>query len=301
MLLLLAETTRLPLIASSLWAVAVFLALFALGRVMTAARKPGGNAFEQQRRGQLREGSFSYRRFEPLVGELASIQTAMGGKKLENLRTQLRLVPGMLPWEPQEFIAAKQVEALLWSLLVLPLAFRLPWMIVAILVGLLIWGYPELQIKSVKDKAARRMRLLKLRLPFAMDLMALMMEAGATFQEALGTVVRESKDHPLGQELAVVNHETALGRSRKEALWALARRVEDDDLRELVFAVVKGEELGTPLSRILSDQSGQLRTKRSQWAEKAAGEAQVKIVYPGMLIMLACLAIVVSPFLLKLL
>ena len=33
--------------------------------------------------------------------------------------------------------------------------------------------------------------------------------------------------------------------------------------------------------------------------EKAAGEAQVKIVFPGIMIMIACLLIIVTPFIVK--
>ena len=42
-----------------------------------------------------------------------------------------------------------------------------------------------------------------------------------------------------------------------------------------------------------------MRLKRSQWAEKAAGTAQVNIVLPGMVIMIACLIIIGAPFILE--
>ena len=41
-----------------------------------------------------------------------------------------------------------------------------------------------------------------------------------------------------------------------------------------------------------------MRIKRSQRGEKAAAEAQVNIVFPGMIVMIACLLVVIAPILL---
>ncbi|MBY0526876.1 MAG: hypothetical protein K2R98_26015 [Gemmataceae bacterium] len=38
--------------------------------------------------------------------------------------------------------------------------------------------------------------------------------------------------------------------------------------------------------------------KQSQWVEKETAEAQVMIVFPGMVIMLACLLVIIAPFVL---
>ena len=74
------------------------------------------------------------------------------------------------------------------------------------------------------------------------------MEAGGGFQECLATAVAENgKDHPLTDEFAEVLRQISLGRPRHEALQALDERLHDDDISEMVFAINKGEELGTPL------------------------------------------------------
>jgi hypothetical protein len=41
-----------------------------------------------------------------------------------------------------------------------------------------------------------------------------------------------------------------------------------------------------------------MRLKRSQRGEKAAAEAEVSIIFPGMVLMIGCLLIVVAPFVL---
>jgi pilus assembly protein TadC len=130
-------------------------------------------------------------------------------------------------------------------------------------------------------------------------LIALTMEAGGGFQECLQTAVNENgSSHPLTEELTEVLRQISLGRPRQEALKALQERLQDDDINEMVFAINKGEELGTPLSAILRDQAEQMRLKRSQRGEKAAAEAQVNIVFPGMVVMIACLLVVIAPIVL---
>ena len=125
-----------------------------------------------------------------------------------------------------------------------------------------------------------------------------MMEVGGNFYDSLVVISQDAADHPLGQELARVVADTQSGRSRKEALLTFAHRLDDEDVKDLVFAIVKGEELGTPIASILTNQAVQMRRKRSQWAEKATQESQVTLVFPAMVIMVGCLILAAAPFVL---
>jgi tight adherence protein C len=156
----------------------------------------------------------------------------------------------------------------------------------------------RLFVHSLADKARRRRASVKRRLAASIDLLALIMEVGGNFHDGLVALADDAGDHPLGQELQRVVADIRSGRSRKEALYGFAGRAADEDVRDLVFAIVKGEELGTPLASILTNQAEQMRFKRSQWAEKATQEAQVTLVFPAMLIMIGCLILVAAPFIL---
>lgn len=158
--------------------------------------------------------------------------------------------------------------------------------------------YPLMYFKTINDRAKSRMRRLRIRVPFSVDLVALMMEAGGSFQDCLETVVAENQNHPVGQEFGEVLRQISLGRTRAESLRAMEQRLGDPDISEMVFAINKGEELGTPLSSILRDQADQMREKRSQWGEKAAAEAEIQLVFPGMVVMVACLVIILGPIIL---
>ncbi|MBL8796573.1 MAG: type II secretion system F family protein [Planctomycetia bacterium] len=256
-------------------------------------------SFERARRQRMREASGFYARFETLLRELADRHQRKQTAQLLRLTRDLPAAES-LPWLPEEYLAAQQIKSGLAALIVGAFAlFLFENIIAAVVFGLLAAiGYQQLMNVQVSSRASSRLRQFKERLPFAIDLMALMMEAGAGFGDALKTVVRENQSHPLGRQFGEVLRETEFGRTRREALLALQQRMPDPDLAEFVFAVIKGEELGTPLSLILRGQADQMRLKRSQWAEKEAAEAQVMIVFPGMLIMIACLLIVVSPYIL---
>jgi pilus assembly protein TadC len=219
---------------------------------------------------------------------------------LDDLQQNLVVSREKLPWKPEEFLATKWLEALIGGSVMFFMLWMAGWGKAAVVLGVgvtVIYGI--LAPKMVRDRAKRRLARVRVRLPFAVDLIALMMEAGGGFQECLQTAVIENgKDHPLTEEFAEVLRQISLGRPRHEALKSLQDRMKDDDITEMVFAINKGEELGTPLSAILRDQADQMRLKRSQRGEKAAAEAQVNIVFPGMVVMIACLLVVIAPIVL---
>lgn len=289
------------LAGSLLMGVAVGWLAWVVTWVLCASRRPleGTGTFERARRDQLRAGSLVFRLTEPLVEELASVWRRFRGGAIGSLQGDLIAAREPLPWRGEEFLAAKTIEGVL-AAVGLTLLFGMlgmPWL-GACFAGMIAVFYPILARRSIGDRARRRLKRLRIRLPFAIDLISLMMEAGASFPESLETVVRENEGHPLGQEFGEVVRQIALGRPRAEALRALQQRLGDPDVAELVFAINKGEELGTPITSVLRDQSNQMRVKRSQWGEKAAGEAQVQLVFPGMVVMVACLLVVVGPIIL---
>jgi tight adherence protein C len=290
------------LVASLAVALAVAYAFWQLAAIVTYPRERLGDThpFERQRRAALRAGNVMYRWMEPLVDELAPAVVAWRPKPIADLQRNLAAMREKLPWRADEFVVTRWLEGIAAGGLFFLVLWMAGWGKAAVLFGLLVAGvYGFVMPKSVGDKAKKRLGRIRGRLPFAVDLIALTMEAGGGFQECLATAVAENgKDHPLTEELAEVLRQISLGRPRHEALTAMQERLHDDDINEMVFAINKGEELGTPLSAILREQANQMRLKRSQRGEKAAAEAQVNIVFPGMVVMIACLLVVIAPIVL---
>lgn len=284
------------LLASVMAGCSIGFASLILSRILLGKRPPQ-DTFEQSRRQELRQASSTYRRFEPLVDELTLFFPPHRGS--DQLAHHLKLDVASPAWKPAEFMATKTIDAVFVGLAIFAviaiLGMPLLALVFAGVTGLL---YPTLARGSVINRAKHRLKTLKLRMPFAIDQISLMMEAGAGFEDSLRTVVADNREHPLSVEFAEVVRQMSLGRPRSQALVGFRDRMADDDISEIVFAIIKGEELGTPLSRILREQANQMRLKRSQWGEKAAAEAEVQMVFPGMISMVACLLVIMAPILL---
>lgn len=117
-------------------------------------------------------------------------------------------------------------------------------------------------------------------LPEALDILALVMQAGLDFQVALHYYLEWGPVGPLREELARVQRDLRTGASRVEALKALRARVGQPDVREAARALLQGIELGTPLAPVLHLQAKALRQKRALEAEKAAALTPLKLMIP---------------------
>jgi len=147
----------------------------------------------------------------------------------------------------------------------------------------------------LRERALRRLREIAKRLPYTLDLVAMAMDAGATFYEAASAVVRDDPADPLNQELGMVVREIDFGRSRQDALTHLGQRITVDGLDSIISAILQAEALGTPLAEVLKLQASLLRMRRSMRAERRAGEAAVKILVPSMLILLSAVLVIFAP------
>jgi tight adherence protein C len=130
-----------------------------------------------------------------------------------------------------------------------------------------------------------RHRSMQKALPFVLDLLTLSVEAGMDFMSAIQRILDRRPMDPIGEELLRVLHEIQLGKPRREALRAMALRVDQPDVRNVLHAMVQADELGVGIGTILRIQSDQTRNKRFERAEKLANEAPVKLLFP----LLACI------------
>ncbi len=153
---------------------------------------------------------------------------------------------------------------------------------------------------SLKAQADKRTRSIARTLPYTLDLIGLMMEAGATFTEAIQTLIHDDPHDDLNQELKLVQGEIDFGTTRAVALQNMAERVPLESLRSVIGAINQSEALGTPLSSIMKNQALTLRNLRSVAAEEAAAKASLRILMPSMLILIAVILVIFSPLVLAL-
>lgn len=294
--------TTLVYITATVSAFAAGILLYQLLRITHRQEASGAHdwQFDAQRLMRVRAGNPTFRLFEPLIHELADCRWlhSLGG--IHRVTRYLASGCEPLPWKPSEYLATKAFESLLVAIIGFVTAMRYASVRAAMMLACVMWILMlHSTISSLKSRAHRRIQAIELRLPYAVDLMALMMESGSTFNEAIKTVVHESDGHPIHAEFARVEAGLMRGLGTSEALQGLRERVPSQNVDETVFAITRSEELGTPMSKILLNLAEKMRLRRSQLAEKVAGEAQTKMAFPALVVMSSCLLIIIAPFVLE--
>lgn len=136
---------------------------------------------------------------------------------------------------------------------------------------------------SLKDKMLKRQKKILLQLPDVVDLLTISVEAGLDFMGAMRRVVQKMPEGALREELERFFKQVELGKTRKDALKDLAKRVQLTDLSTITSSLIQADQLGSSIGPILRVQSDMLRIRRGQRAEKAAMEAPVKMLMPLLL------------------
>ncbi len=126
----------------------------------------------------------------------------------------------------------------------------------------------------------RRQNEIRLATPFIMDLLTLSVEAGMDFMSALSRIVERRQMDAINEELLRVQRQVQVGKTRREALRAMADRLDMPDIRSVLGALIQADEMGIGLGHILRIQADQMRMYRFERAEKKANEAPVKMLFP---------------------
>jgi tight adherence protein C len=150
-------------------------------------------------------------------------------------------------------------------------------LVLSLVVGVIGGFYPMLWLR---DQVKKRHKLITRALPYNLDLLTLSVEAGLDFTAALAKVVEKGKPGPMKEELQMVLKQLKMGKTREEALKSMIARVDLPALSIFVTALIQADKMGTSLGKVLRIQSTQMRIDRTQRAEKLAGEAPVKMLFP---------------------
>lgn len=247
---------------------------------------------------ELRRIDWMYRAFQPLIALLARGNRIVFRDYLPEIGREIQVAGLTRFWTPEEYVAKLELIALFVMPLYVYVFIEImgPAGVVTAIVSTVMTGW--LLRRRLAARARYRLLRIKRRLPFLLDLLTLLMEAGATFLQALDDAVDQFGDHPVGQEFGRVLTEINMGKGRTPALEAMRDRLEDDEITGIVGSIIQGEELGTPLARLFRTQADVLRIKRTQRAETVAGEAGVKMLLPAVMVMASTVLIILGPFVL---
>jgi len=152
--------------------------------------------------------------------------------------------------------------------------------VTATLVGAILgYSIPERVLAAIISQRSSRLRAA---LPAALDIWALGIEAGQPLEGAIADSSRELRSvYPeLSAELALVLNEVRAGKSRAEALDALAARNREPELKKVCKLVMDGERFGVSLAPALRNHARFLRIRSRLKAQEAARKVSVKLVFP---------------------
>ncbi len=255
--------------------------------------------YDVSRINELRRLDIWFRLFQRPIQFFAALNRAALRGSLPEIARQIQAAGLPRFWLPEEYLGRMQLITLLLFPLYLYLCIVLMGtagtVTALLLVGVTVW----LLRRRLATAARQRLVAIKRRMPFLLDLLTLLMEAGSSFLQALNQSVHEFEGHPVATEFGRVITDMNMGKSRTEAFDNLRQRLADDEINSIVGSIIQSEELGTPVSHIFRTQADVLRVKRSQRAETIAGEAAVQMLLPGVLVMAATVLVILGPFVLS--
>lgn len=207
------------------------------------------------------------------------------------LQRRLDLAGNPGRWTPDRILAVKGLGLIALAMLGALLGLRNPGLLIlyAAVGGAIGFFLPDILLYNSGTKRQTRIQVA---LPDALDMLTVCVEAGLGFDAALAQVARNT-DGPLAAEFARALQEMQIGKSRSQALRALADRTTVPEARAFASALVQASDLGIPVARVLRDQAKEMRVRRRQRAESKAQQVPVKITFPLILCIFPALLVVV--------
>ncbi|HZU20119.1 MAG TPA: type II secretion system F family protein [Gaiellaceae bacterium] len=211
------------------------------------------------------------------------------GGSLDRVRRRLDRAGAAQKLSPEAFVAGQVALASIGLAFGLVVGRGAKAVIVALLFGGIAAYLPHLLLSRA---AQTRIRRIEKALPAFLDQLAIAVEAGMSFDSALLYLLRATNG-PLPDELRRVANEMRVGAPRREALVALAERLDSDDVSYFVHALIASDQLGTPIAEILKAQAADARNRHQMRAEEQAQKTPVKILFPVVLFILPVMFVVV--------
>ncbi len=219
-----------------------------------------------------------------------SLRLSPGGFT-DKLQHRLDLAGNPDRWNPDRVLGVKGLGLVVLAALGMLFGARSPLLLIVLAAAGGGAGFflPDLLLYNA---GLKRQTVIRAELPDAMDMLTICVEAGLGFDAALAQVARNG-DGALASELARALQEMQIGKSRTEALRAMASRTTVPELRAFTSALVQASELGISVATVLREQSKEMRLRRRQWAEEKAQKVPVKILFPLIFCLFPALFVVV--------
>lgn len=152
--------------------------------------------------------------------------------------------------------------------------------IIAVVIFAVIWNIPKLVINSRKKE---RVKLFDSQLSEGITIISNSLKAGYSFFQAIAVVTEETKD-PFSKEFKKMIKEMSLGIPEEDSLRSLMKRMESEDLKLIINAILIQKDVGGNLSEILDNISETIRERQKIKNELKTLTAQGRL--SGVIVML---------------
>ena len=156
-----------------------------------------------------------------------------------------------------------------------------------------------MRTSSLQNEVANRRVQIDRQIPFYLDLISLSMGAGASFLQACESIVGGRHHGPMEEEISLMLSEVSAGTPLPIALTNMTKRSDSDELAAMVRAVKQGEELGTPLVKVIGQQADQNRYRRTKRGEQIAAKLPNRLAVPTVFMMLAVFLLLFGPIIVR--
>jgi tight adherence protein B len=194
--------------------------------------------------------------------------TKLNGKRARKL--EVELMKADIPITIDELLVIKITSSTVLALLALAIFKNI---IAAILVFIIVWNMPRVLIASRKKE---RIKLFDSQLSEGILVISNSLKAGHSFLQAVAVTAEETKD-PFSKEFKKLLKEMTLGIDEEEALKNMLSRMESEDLRLIINAILIQKDVGGNLSEILDTIAETIRERQKIKNELKTLTAQGKL------------------------
>ncbi len=148
------------------------------------------------------------------------------------------------------------------------------------LMSVMLFATPYVLLRFyIGTRKSARINVIKDELPNFLDLLAIAVDAGMGFDQALEYMC-SSTTGPLAEEFKVVCREEGLGKTRNEALQSLADRLQIPMITSFATAIIQSTELGVSMKNVLTSQADEIRKLHVMEVKEKASKAVIKMLIP---------------------
>ncbi|MGH4122550.1 MAG: type II secretion system F family protein [Clostridium sp.] len=212
-----------------------------------------------------------------LLKILSNLIPNMKFSEKHDKKLEIELMKSDIPITVEELLVIKILTSTAFSILAYALSKDI---IIVFFIFVIIWNIPKFIISRRKKE---RVKTFNEQLNEGIMIISNSLKAGYSFLQAIASVSEETKN-PFAKEFKKLLKEMSLGITEEIALNNMLNRMESEDLRLIVNAILIQKDIGGNLSEILDNISSTIRERQKIQNELKTLTAQGRL--SGIIVML---------------